>query len=87
MKQQTEFSAKGRALEQLLLKYGAGVQEIDPVEYYESLELSDNELKKLYKLSKKDPKAFQKEMRKKSESKYIDVPIDEFFEVMKKLNL
>ena len=63
MKEQKEFSGKGRALEQLLLKYGAKPlqkrNQIELQEFVEKLEDGD---------------------------KYISIPHDEFFDVMKTLN-
>ena len=82
MKLQTEFSAKGRALEQLLLKYGAEFRKFNS----EDLELSENELEMLGDLLKKDKQAFEKEIRKRKDAKIRSIPVDEFFDVMKKLN-
>ena len=89
MKNQTEFSVKGIALDKLLLKYGAEPfeeeeEEVDPQlqDYLENL--SENELKVLGDLAEKDLEAFQKEIRKRRG--IIGVPINDFFDVMKKLN-
>ena len=83
MKLKTEFSAKGRALEQLLLKYGAEFRKFNS----EDLELSENELEKLYDLAKKDQEAFMKEIRHKRDSKIKCVSMDKFFEAMTKLKI
>ena len=85
MKMQPEFRAKGRALETLLLKYGAKKQEIDPNDDNggESISLSDKECDKMFDLAKKGkiPKKIQQ-----SQPKFIDVSIDKFFEMMKMIN-
>ena len=75
MKQQTEFSAKGRALEQLLLKYGAEFRKLTYSDRFDVMtkSLSKKELKRLNKLAIKDEDACMKEIDKKMEKTFLEV--------------